>query len=77
MSKLYWLSIITYIGGGFSNGIHNIMEPAVASNPIIFGPNHKKFSEADIVIKLGGGFAYIIEMLLKVKLKCYYRIDSY
>ena len=56
LSKLYWLSIITYIGGGFSSGIHNIMEPAVASNPIIFGPNHKKFSEADIVIKLGGGF---------------------
>ena len=56
LSKLYWLSIITYIGGGFSSGIHNIMEPAVASNPVIFGPKHQKFSEAGLSIKLGGGF---------------------
>ena len=69
LSKLYWLSIITYIGGGFSNGIHNIMEPAVASNPIIFGPNHKKFSEADIVIKLGGGFCVHNRNTIESKLK--------
>ena len=56
LSKLYWLSIITYIGGGFSSGIHNIMEPAVASNPVIFGPKYHKFYEADLVLKLGGGF---------------------
>tara|TARA_Y100000768_G_scaffold223159_1_gene168366 strand:- start:605 stop:1879 length:1275 start_codon:yes stop_codon:yes gene_type:complete len=56
LSKLYWLSIITYIGGGFSSGIHNIMEPAVASNPVIFGPKYHKFSEAELILKLGGGF---------------------
>ena len=56
LSKLYWLSIITYIGGGFSSGIHNIMEPAVASNPVVFGPRHQKFSEAELLLKLGGGF---------------------
>ena len=56
LSKLYWLSIITYIGGGFSSGIHNIMEPAVASNPVIFGPKYHKFIEADMILKLGGGF---------------------
>ena len=38
--KLYWQSYVSYIGGGFSNGgIHNIMEPAVASNPVIFCRN--------------------------------------
>tara|TARA_B100000900_G_scaffold395343_1_gene393636 strand:+ start:237 stop:1511 length:1275 start_codon:yes stop_codon:yes gene_type:complete len=56
LSKLYWLSIITYIGGGFSSGIHNVMEPAVASNPVIFGPKHHRFSEAQLILKLGGGF---------------------
>ena len=56
LSKLYWLSIITYIGGGFSSGIHNIMEPAVASNPVVFGPKHQKFSEAEFILKSGGGF---------------------
>ena len=39
--KLYWQAYIAYIGGGFSNnGIHNIMEPAVAGNSVIFCPNH-------------------------------------
>ncbi len=39
--KLYWQAYIAYVGGGFSKGgIHNIMEPAVAGNPVIFGPNH-------------------------------------
>ena len=56
LSKLYWLSIITYIGGGFTSGIHNIMEPAVASNPVIFGPKHQKFSEAELILNSGGGF---------------------
>ena len=56
LSKLYWLSIITYIGGGFSSGIHNIMEPAVASNPVVFGPKHQKFNEAELILRLGGGF---------------------
>ena len=53
LSKLYWLSIITYIGGGFSSGIHNIMEPAVASNPVVFGPRHQKFSEAELILSQG------------------------
>ena len=59
LSKLYWLSIITYIGGGFSSGIHNIMEPAVASNPVVFGPRHQKFSEAELILKSGGGFCVV------------------
>ena len=59
LSKLYWLSIITYIGGGFSAGIHNIMEPAVASNPVVFGPKHQKFSEAEFILKSGGGFCVV------------------
>ena len=59
LSKLYWLSIIAYIGGGFSSGIHNIMEPAVASNPVVFGPRHQKFSEAEFILKSGGGFCVV------------------
>ena len=34
----------------------HIMEPAVASNPVVFGPRHQKFSEAELILKLGGGF---------------------
>ena len=56
LADLYWLSTISYIGGGFSTGIHNIMEPAIASNPVIFGPRHLKFNEAKQSISFGGGF---------------------
>ena len=56
LADLYWLSTISYIGGGFSSGIHNIMEPAIASNPVIFGPKHLKFIEAKQSISFGGGY---------------------
>ena len=56
LSDLYWLSLISYVGGGFSSGLHNIMEPAIASNPIVFGPRYHKFVEAKQSINLGGGF---------------------
>ncbi len=56
LADLYWLSTISYIGGGFSSGIHNIMEPAVASKPVVFGPKHLKFIEAKQSIILGGGY---------------------
>lgn len=58
--KLYWQAYIVYIGGGFSkNGIHNIMEPAVASNPVIFGPNYSNgnFFEAEELLKASSAYA--------------------
>ena len=30
LSQLYWDAQIAYIGGGFSSGIHNVMEPALS-----------------------------------------------
>ena len=46
LSSLYKYADITYIGGGFGKGIHNIQEPAAHGKPVIFGTNYKKFSEA-------------------------------
>ena len=57
--KLYWQAYIAYVGGGFSkNGIHNIMEPAVAGNPVIFGPNHSNsnFLEASQLLNKSAAF---------------------
>ena len=53
LSKIYKYASIVYIGGGFGEGIHNILEPAVFGNPIIFGPNHYNFVEAKNLIDLG------------------------
>ena len=58
--KLYWQSYVSYIGGGFSNGgIHNIMEPAVASNPVIFGRNYSNsnFLEANQLLNSSAAFS--------------------
>jgi len=48
LSKLYCQTYIAYVGGGFSkNGIHNIIEPAAAANPVFFGPNYKNSNQID------------------------------
>ena len=57
LSRLYWDGIIAYVGGGFSTGIHNVMEPAIARLPILFGPQYENFHEAEELIKSGGGWS--------------------
>ncbi len=42
----YQYADLVYVGGGFSKGIHNILEPTVFGTSVIFGPNHTKFWEA-------------------------------
>ncbi len=66
---LYQYATITYIGGGFGKSIHNILESAAFGNPVLFGPNHTKFQEADDLIKQGGGFCIndSKELIRKVK----------
>ena len=46
---------VAYIGGGFSSGVHNVMEPAIARLPVFFGPHYKNFIEAKELIADGGG----------------------
>jgi len=55
LSKLYRHATITYIGGGFNKGIHNILEAAVYGKPVLFGPQYGKFREAVGLIQYGGG----------------------
>jgi len=57
LSKVYRFSNLTYIGGGFGKGIHNILEPAVFEHPIFIGPNYQKFNEAKSLIQLGCVFS--------------------
>ena len=55
-SSMYNYGDVAYIGGGFGVGIHNTLEAAVWNMPVIFGPNNKKFQEAQGLLKSGGGF---------------------
>ena len=56
LSSIYQYGDVTYVGGGFGAGIHNVLEAAVWNVPVIFGPNNHNFMEARNLIAIGGGF---------------------
>lgn len=56
LSSIYRYADVTYVGGGFGVGIHNVLEAAVWGKPVIFGSNNKNFQEAQGLLKAGGGF---------------------
>jgi len=56
LARLYQHADIAYVGGGFSDGIHSILEAAAWGKPVVFGPRHTKFAEAAGLIEAGGGF---------------------
>jgi 3-deoxy-D-manno-octulosonic-acid transferase len=57
LSRLYSYATIVYIGGGFDQGIHNVLEAAVYGKPVIFGPHFEKFREAINLKKTGAAFS--------------------
>lgn len=50
--SVYRYASVAYIGGGFTTGIHSILEPAVYGMPVVFGPEYHKFHEASEMIQL-------------------------
>ena len=56
LSNAYSYGDIAYVGGGFTGSLHNILEPAVFGLPLLFGPKHKRFPEAQSFINEGIGF---------------------
>ena len=51
LSSFYSIAWVAYIGGGFGNGIHNILEASVQQCPVVIGPKHHKFPEAAKLIQ--------------------------
>lgn len=56
LSSIYRYADVSYVGGGFGMGIHNLLEAAVWGCPVVFGPNNKQFQEALELIKAQGGY---------------------
>lgn len=56
LSSVYHYGEVAYVGGGFGVGIHNVLEAVVWKMPVLFGPNHQRFQEAQELIKEKGGF---------------------
>jgi len=57
LANLYWQGQIAYVGGGFSTGVHNVMEPAIARLPVLFGSKYHNSQEAEQLIENNGGFS--------------------
>jgi 3-deoxy-D-manno-octulosonic-acid transferase len=57
LANAYTYGDFAYVGGGFSGSLHNILEPAVFGLPVIFGPRHTRFPEAQQFIDAGIGFS--------------------
>ena len=51
LSSLYLYADIAYVGGAFSTGVHNTMEPAAMGVPAIFGPFYQNSPEAMSMVK--------------------------
>lgn len=66
LKYLYRYGKIAYIGGGFGKGIHNTLEPAVYGIPVLFGPKHQKFQEAQDLLTTGIGHEVNKDNILSV-----------
>lgn len=55
LSKLYSVAYLSYVGGGFKTGLHNILEPAIFNMPILFSNVVKNSDEDEILLKCGCG----------------------
>lgn len=51
--SLYFYADIAFVGGGFKQGIHNVLEPAVYGIPVLFGPKFQNSQEAFSIIEEG------------------------
>ncbi|WP_226388667.1 3-deoxy-D-manno-octulosonic acid transferase [Penaeicola halotolerans] len=59
LSSLYQYAYISYVGGAFGKGLHNILEPLAFLKPTLFGEVSKinKFPEATISAKYGCSYS--------------------
>lgn len=55
LSKLYSIAYLSYVGGGFKTGLHNILEPAIFNIPVLFSNLVKNSDEDEILIRSGCG----------------------
>ncbi|MEA3444733.1 MAG: glycosyltransferase N-terminal domain-containing protein [Bacteroidota bacterium] len=75
LSSIYKYAEIAFVGGAFKTGLHNVLEPACFSIPVVFGPEYSKFREAGEMINNGAaisisdyaGFKKELEILVSNK----------
>ena len=56
LSNVYQYGSVAFVGGGFTNALHNILEPATFGLPVFYGNNHPKYPEGGEMETYGAGF---------------------
>lgn len=59
LASIYAVSDLSFVGGAFGPGIHNVLEPAAQGKIVVFGPKHHNSFEAIQLKKRGVGFEVI------------------
>lgn len=76
LTKIYSYADVAYVGGGFATGLHNTLEPAVFSIPVIIGPKFEGFAEAESLVQLEGVLSINNSSEFKAQLnRCYENED--
>ena len=58
LAELYTAGDVAYVGGGLEGkGLHNVLEPASAGIPVLFGDEHDR-GDADALVEAGGGITF-------------------
>ena len=66
LADLYKYASLAYIGGGFTRGVHSVLEPGVHGCAIFYGPNIEMLDELKEINKLDlGMMVYNDKDLLK------------
>lgn len=71
LARLYWRGRFAYVGGGLAGNVHNVMEPAIARLPVLFGPRYGNSDAAEQLVEANAGFpvrtaADIIETITRL-----------
>ncbi len=56
LAEIYRAGALAYVGGSFTTGVHNTMEPAVAGLPVLFGPVIENAEEAGELVRREAGW---------------------
>jgi 3-deoxy-D-manno-octulosonic-acid transferase len=56
LARLYKQTHVAFVGGSFGKGTHNVMEPAIFGQPVLFGPNYANSHEAGELLKAEAAF---------------------
>lgn len=55
LMSLYSIAHISYVGGGFRTGLHNVLEPVIFNIPVLFSNEVKNSDEDEILLEKGCG----------------------